>query len=357
MKNTIQIFACIFVGITTMAASADRIELRTSIRRPAVDQPIRLADVARLEGSQALRFADLVVLPVDAFGRSDRAVRLTVGQVRDQLAEAGAGWAELELCGGAVVIRPIATERKPRTRVAPSKPSDPEVMVSAATIGADWCSVEEAIHASGDDLARRAGILISEAVEGRNLDRILIRLDTRELDRLGTDLVDLKVRARGEVLVDRFDLSLHGRSSNGTTRNVPVPVEVRIIRDVPVAIQDIGRGRRVMGDGIDLRIESRPLPPSAVVVDLDRLVGRPVIKKIKTGDIVLAPMMQPEQLVTKGSVVTVTIRCGDSLVSGPMTARQSGCLGDLVECARSKSDKPAKFRIVGFNQVELPTIH
>ena len=357
MKNSIQIFACIIVGIITTAVDADRIELRTSIRRPALDQPIRLADVARLEGSQALRFADLVVLPVDGFGAGDRAVRLTVGQIRDRLAEAGAGWAQLELCGGTVVIRPVAAGRKPRTRTTTSKPADPELVVSAATIGADWCSVEDAIHASGDDLARRAARLISEAVEGRNLDRILIRLDTRQLERLGSDLVDLKVRARGEVLVDRFDLSLHGRAANGTTRNVPVPVEVRIIRDVPVAIQDIGRGRRVMGDGIDLRIERRPMPPSAAVVDMERLVGRQVLKKIKTGDIVLAPMMQPEQLVAKGSVVTVTIRCGDSLVSGPMTARQSGCLGDLVECARSKNDKPVKFRIVGFNQVEPPTIH
>ena len=99
------------------------------------------------------------------------------------------------------------------------------------------------------------------------------------------------------------------------------------------------------------------MKPSSVIVDVERLVGRQTIKRIGAGEAVLAPMMQPETLVTKGSVVTVTIRCGDSLVSGPMTARQSGCLGDLIECARSKNDKPVKFRIVGFNQVEPPTIH
>lgn len=357
MKHPVQIIACILVGLIASAADADRIELRNSIRRPSVDQPVRLADVARLEGPLALRFADLVVIPVDGFHGDDRSVSLTVGELRDRLDEAGAGWARLELCGGTVVVRPVATVRRPRARAAASASPESASLVPSVTLGDDWCSVRDAMATSGKELIRHAASFIAEAVDGRDLDRILIRLDPRGLDRLGEDLTDLTVRARGEVLVDRFDLNLLGRSASGTTRTAQVPVDVRIVRDVPVAVDDIGRGRRIMGDGIDLRVERRPMRPSSVIVDVERLVGRQTIKRIGAGEAVLAPMMQPETLVTKGSVVTVTIRCGDSLVSGPMTARQSGCLGDLIECARSKNDKPVKFRIVGFNQVEPPTIH
>ena len=56
------IISLLLVGATAAAATADRIDLRRSIRRASADTPLLLEEIARIEGEHARRFADLVVL-------------------------------------------------------------------------------------------------------------------------------------------------------------------------------------------------------------------------------------------------------------------------------------------------------
>ena len=61
MKHPVQIIACILVGLIASAADADRIELRNSIRRPSVDQPVRLARHGGHDDSDLMARIDLAL--------------------------------------------------------------------------------------------------------------------------------------------------------------------------------------------------------------------------------------------------------------------------------------------------------
>ena len=109
MSSLRRILIVIVAGAATLvatgSASADRIELRRSIRRPSVDQPLRLEDIARLEGEHACSFRRLVVRPVRTETGTDRVMQLTIGQIRELLDDAGIDWPRVELSGGVVTSR------------------------------------------------------------------------------------------------------------------------------------------------------------------------------------------------------------------------------------------------------------
>ena len=343
-----------FLVLLTVASTvtADRIELRRSVRRPA-DGPVRLADVARLEGAEASRFADLVILP-DGDSSNPGVRRVSIGEIRDLLNEAGAGWSRLELCGGEVLVRPVATARTREVRV-PRPMFDGDAAVPSAEIAdTDWISVAEAVHGSHGELARIAADLIRGAGGDRNLHLLHIRLDTQAMDRLPEGIADPRVRARGDVMVDRFDLNLTYRLPTGASRTAQVPVELRILREVPIAARDIPRNRPIAGEGNDLRIERRLVAFSTAIVSVDRLVGRRTRISVAEGTPVLASTMQPERLVAKGSEVTVESEIGGFRITYSLQALEPGCFGDLIRCTRTRGGDPVTVRVVGPNRVELP---
>ena len=346
------LLACLVVLTFVSTVAADRIELRRSVRRPA-DGPVRLADVARLEGEEASRFADLVVLPAGD-SSNPRVERIAIGEIRDLLDEAGAGWSRLELCGGEVLVRPVAKDRSRESR-------DPRPMVDedagsaiAEHADADWISVVEALDGSHGELARIAADLIRGAGGDRNLHPLRIRLDTRAMDRLPEGIEDPRIRARGDVMVDRFDLNLTYRLPTGASRTAQVPVELRIFREVPVASRNIPRNRPVAGEGVDLRLERRLVALSTPIVSVDRLVGRRTRVSVAENAPVLASTMQPERLVAKGSEVTVESEIGGFRITYSLQAMEPGCFGDLIRCVRTRGGDPVTVRVVGPNRVELP---
>lgn len=334
------------------SAAADRIELRRSVRRP-VEGPVRLADVAHLQGEEALRFADLVILPVgDA--SSSGVERVSIGEIRDLLDEAEAGWSRLELCGGEVLVRPAAATPSAEPR-HPRLAVDQAVRAPvAAVVDADWISVVEALDGSHGELARIAAGLIRSAAGEQILDRLHVRLDLRAMDRLPEGMTDPRVRARGEVMVDRFDLNLTYRLPTGASRTAQVPVELRISRDVPVAARDIARNSPIVGEGSDLRMERRLVAFSTAIVGIDRLIGRKTRVVVTEGEPVLASSMQPERLVAKGSEVTVESEIGGFRITTSLQAMEPGCFGDLIRCTRTRGGDPVTVRVVGPNRVELP---
>lgn len=90
------------------SAAADSITLRPKVEVPADVKEVRLRDVATLDGTEATRFADLVVAPAPTGGRP-RIVN--PHDVRSRLDAAGIRWDLVDFNGGRVFVQFESADR------------------------------------------------------------------------------------------------------------------------------------------------------------------------------------------------------------------------------------------------------
>lgn len=97
------IITCCLLLAAAAPALGDEIILKRSVRLRNDATTVSLADVARLEGEHARKWADL---ELGTLVDGDRPLELTIEDVRRALVAAGANRARFDLSGGTVVVRP-----------------------------------------------------------------------------------------------------------------------------------------------------------------------------------------------------------------------------------------------------------
>jgi len=121
-----------FALAPSASAAADSITLRPKVEIPADVTDVRLRDVATLDGTEATRFADLVVAPAPTGGRP-RIVN--PHDVRSRLDAAGIRWDLVDFNGGRVFVQFEAADRaKADSPQAPRAGHGPEPKQPAAVV-------------------------------------------------------------------------------------------------------------------------------------------------------------------------------------------------------------------------------
>src|SRR4051812_2124825 len=104
MKTNANIVAMtLLVLAVSPVLHADEIHLRTSVRLNSDAKNVTLANVAELQGPEAMRFADLEVAAISA---ESKAVEVAIKDIRSKLEQAGVNWGIVNLSGRTVTIRP-----------------------------------------------------------------------------------------------------------------------------------------------------------------------------------------------------------------------------------------------------------
>ncbi len=209
--TTFRTILAVVAGVATLTSTAlaDSVELRRSIRREAADRPVLLRDIAVLDGEHAQSLASVEIVAV-ADLPADRTIAIPVGDVRACLDAAGASWAQIDLTGGSVRIRPaIVTARK--SGVVPTAPP----FRAASSVAVDgtatrrFATADELLAGSDGDLRGVIARLILDDLVTAGIEseptRVQLSIDLNAMARIPGKAVDGVVKRRGSGAGGRVD--------------------------------------------------------------------------------------------------------------------------------------------------------
>ncbi|TVQ76261.1 MAG: flagella basal body P-ring formation protein FlgA [Phycisphaeraceae bacterium] len=306
---------CVLLGAAAHAA-ADSVRLRTSI---AADRgsAVTLGMIAVLEGAEAERWADLVVLesaePVRA---RDGWVTISMAQVRSALQGAGAAQALLGFSGDSCMVR-LRGAVTPAPEVKPERVERPGPQIvdvsGAPTVRTRFASLLAEIYGvKPQDLRLSFNAsdesLLSMSEHGR---RIVVRPTTS----------GSSARASAEVRVLAGERTI----ASGT---VSAGVELR--RRVLVAGTTIDRDALVHG-GMVREVSMWVTPGGGEATDLGEAVGRVARTRIREGDVLRLGDLESPVVVRRGDLLSVIALNGGVSVQVKARARSEGRVGDRIE--------------------------
>lgn len=327
--------AALLAGFVGADAQADHVRLHRLARVAGDGEPIRLGDVARLEGAEAEALAEVAVAPAPAPGTS---IDLSIGAIRSALDGASVHWGRVNLSGCRVRVH-VDHGTPPRSLLAANEtivlaapePRDraiaitPRTLDHNPTIDAD-SSLRAALQRTTADLLQvHANDLRLEFAEsdselldlrapehdftvavesGENSARIGYRVEIR---RAGALVETRRIAARPQV-----------RTPVTTLRR---PVE----RGVVVTADDIA----VADEWVRPRRRSNPHDP-------DRIVGRVATRRLDAGDMLDPNDLESEILVRRGQAVKIRCRVGGIVIELDGIALGDAALDQTVEVRKTR---------------------
>ena len=355
---TVLVVTVLFPGVL----SADVIRLRHSVRRAAIDQPIRLGDISILEGPQAVALSKTIILPAEAC-EDTGVIRIRVTEVRDVLQAANVYWGTLDLEGGVTLVRPPASAGRMRDR-------KPDVQASAVTASERVTpslvtgTLEATPFVAASDLLETGGNVARQIAKsmivawGPEAARLRLAIDATAAEALIVDAAAFSVELLGDPRGDRCNAKITQQRQDGRpARATLARVDIRIVRTVPIASRNLAAGREL--DPSDFDLADRAIRPSEVVLEIDALEDRRLAKPLAEGSALTAGLLKAEFVVERQGEVLILATGAGVRVEVPGIAMQKGRIGDTIECrlrTAGERDRNARFSavVIGPGRVRLP---
>ncbi|MEQ9455408.1 MAG: flagellar basal body P-ring formation chaperone FlgA [Phycisphaeraceae bacterium] len=332
----------IMLLVTTFAV-ADSIRLHRSAESAGPE--IRLADVAELDGTAAVRLADATVA---TFSSGQMSIELSAELLRQNLTESGANWADLSLMGFASVI----VER----------------IESAET---------ESFHQTPLPVAVEPGMAASNPDQPVRVEtpRTLRQQILRQLSQqTGVDLQDLALHAdpRDRSLLDRplfgerytIELGPEGAGYVAILSRVAAAIDetprrarLRVFRkdQVLVARTPLRRGDVLRARDLEVRSLELPLDQTGYYRSVEQVGGLLIGRSIGAGEPIAPSDLLAEEVVKRGDLIHVTCVIGSMQVRTIATARDNGAIGDTVALRSNSSGRTFYGVVTGDRQARVDT--
>jgi flagella basal body P-ring formation protein FlgA len=328
------------VLLASPIASADTITLRSSVRIAPDRTEIVLADVARLDGAEALRHADLVVGRLGAAGAP---LEISIDQVRMALTADDANLGLIDLSGRRVVVRPrIAAAAAPvameGASLAPSTP-EPEDPAPESVPG-DVLAAEPTLR----------GAIAREVIRGLDVRaedlRLTLPADTGDVLAV-TITGGLELTPSDGFRGDRMTFAARewkGGVARDLGRFTVAPLQRRQVAEI---VRTVSAGAAIGAD--DFIVSERWLAPgaAALAAEPSALVGRVAASRLHEGDLVRERHLRRTVLVARGDRVVVRCLVGGIAISLQAEARADGAAGDLIELRKPGERATFTARVVG----------
>ena len=341
--------------------SSDSIIMQRSIRMKHADSRITLADIARLEGSQATKYGSLVI---ERFENRSRPMTVTVEEVTKALDRAGVNWAQVELSGGTAVVRPYSGQRMLQADPQACAPMELEQRDSGVT--------ERETSLEGPLATTRLPVLTIDPKKIVNEDtpRGLIAMRLAELWRDCVKPVRMHLQTTRTSLLDepglRPRVTVLGRIANGTGRFkvvmedegvIEVEAYLEVERLSHRAKGDLMRGDRINHKNLEsktdwIRLEGARDPRAG----LDIILGGTLDRNVRAGMVFetrdFVPTIQrhdPIKVRSGSTGFNLTLDC---------VSLEDGHVGDTIQVKpdvpgpRSQNDKVIRVVILDANNAE-----
>ncbi len=341
---------------------ADVIQLRHSVRRAAVDQPVRLGDIAILDGAQAEALAGIVIRPADSRAATG-VIHIRVAEVRGVLDDADVYWGTLDLEGGLTLVRPPASTRQLVGRDSEARAIGATELKGLNAEPSKGRSAHAAFIAAAD-LLDSGGMVAREIAKamiiswGPEASGLQLAIDATAAEAMVADATGFSVELLGNPRSDRCNARIAGQRENGRpSRATLARVDVRIVRSVPIASRDLRAGRKLADS--DFEMANRPVRPSDVVLGIDSLEDRQLQRSLVAGAPMTAGLLKAEFVVERQGRVLIVASGTGIQVEAPGIAMEKGRIGDTIECrlrTAGDRDRNARFSavVIGPGRVRLP---
>lgn len=294
---------------------------------------VRLSDVATLEGAEAERLADVVVVEdLRAAMGSSGVVRLEISRVRRAIEDGGARVGRVALQGAACEVRAGGSRADVKEPGAKRDGGGGEA--PRALPGNVRGAVEEMLG----------------RVYSVSADALRVTYDARDWDFLGQDVTGRRVEAQP------------GGSATGTKQGVRVWVYegdrvalegqvtacVEVRREVVVMTRGVRRGE-LIGEH-DVRMEERWVEgaiAASAARGADEVIGREARTRLGVGGVVRVGDAEAAQVIRRGDLVVVHCVSGGVVVKAPARALGDAREGEAVELKLDGSSRAFVARASG----------
>lgn len=308
---------------TALTLRADTVALRSAVRLADPGAPVTLGMVADLDGSDAARFKNLVLVanPSQDAGR-DGELTLDVARVRAALDAARVNWARIMLSGSKSVIR------LPRA-AAPTLTAEPTPETSDYEI-VDTTALPTVRVAVAQALADRFGVepgSLKIRFDPGDAPLLAMHADGRRIDARPI-ASDISTKAPVAATVYERDRIV----ASGTVR-----AEVLLSRDGVTLTRAIRKGGQIGPD--DAKPERVWVAPGFSPSPPVEVFGATARQRLTPGQIVRADDLESPVVIRKGDLVVAHCMSGAVVVKTPARAMADARLGELVECRVERSKK------------------
>lgn len=349
-KNTthniawVAILAC--CAAITQHAAADLVALKSSVQLAGERDHVRLADIAELQGPEAQRFADLMIVQLTG---SAHQLEITVQEVRRKLDEAGVHWGLVNLNGRKVAVFTqkaqgasqllamtsvsLETERKskdtPDAAATPDGTAATELLSEATLRGAIANLLVHHLQTSAEDLR-----LSFNASDGKLLELPLAshRFELKPLASSNSDRVDVSVA----VWVD-------GKVQNRST----ITISALIRTSVAVAAGEIGKDRVITAGDIEESEQWLTPGQAAMVVSTQQCIGAYASIIIKPGQTIRHKMVRRDVVIKRGELTMIRCLVGGAALALQAEARSDGGIGETIEFRKPGERESFMATVVG----------
>ncbi|MDY0191436.1 MAG: flagellar basal body P-ring formation chaperone FlgA [Desulfuromonas sp.] len=148
----------------------------------------------------------------------------------------------------------------------------------------------------------------------------------------------------------RFTLiySVDGR----TVRNQSVSGKLEVLSNVVVVQRNLRRGSIVKSD--DVRLVTVDIGKvDQPFFSLDEVVGKKVVRSMRSGEVVEAQNLDYPPLVKKGAFVKLVARRGQMVLTATGVAMEDGKMAEFIQVRNSASQKDVLAKVIGLDQVEV----
>lgn len=324
------IIGAVVSATLTLPTVGDSILLKRSVRLDRDATHITLGDIARLEGPDAVRLANLVISPVND---SQGVIELSVQDVRRQLDDLGVNWGKVNLSGQHVLIRP------PRTwDVPPPQAMEPHSLTGEVNKQTRSKPQEEEPPASADQLVQEATVrgeiartfLSALYVDSKDLR---LKFDSADEELLDTPLTDARIEIQPISKYRSQQVSLDILFWQGgqvaQTHRITVHPEtafsaVKLTRDV--------RRNEIIRES-DVETVRHWLAPNETeqYCPLMQAIGRVAQRSMREGDWIRKNLVTKPVLIKRGDHVTVRCLVGGVAISLQAEACEPGMEGQRIE--------------------------
>lgn len=300
---------------------ADEVALRAFARLDAPG-PVRVADVADLQGPEAERLGQTIIAE-----KAADASRVGTDDVRRALERAGANMGRLRVSGASCLVR-IGNAPAPAEPREPAQPATPNPASSDApgTIRAH--------------ISHRLGDLLG--VEEADLR---LTFDDADAGLLNTAVGARTLVVQPQGTGDRMPLSVRVYDGDRLAAGGTVRVGVLVRRDVLVAAASLDKGDTLTTDAVTR--DEQWLPPSVTPANPATAMRQVVRGRVPAGKVLLAGDVELPVMVKKGDLVTVDCVSGGFVVTGAGRATEPGREGQVISLQAVKSRHTFRARITG----------
>jgi flagella basal body P-ring formation protein FlgA len=314
--------------VLSAPASADDVRLKASVRLPLDAEAVRLADVAEIEGEEAMQYSDLVIAEIAS---PDDLIELTVRDIRAALDEAGAHWGRINLSGRRVVVRPYRSSvAAPTAMSAVSLEPDPDGAADRSQL-----QFEDVMASAVRDYPTLRGCVARTMLRGLDVppDRLRLRFDVDDRDLLASSEKQQQFELKPECSLcsDRVTFTIRMWAGSRVADRAQITLRPLVLTDTAVLLRDLDRDELI---GVaDLETKPQWLPPSqwAMSCTAREAVGRVATRRLHAGDVLREAHVARPTMIERGDRVTVRCLVGGVVISLQAEARTGGAEGETIE--------------------------